>query len=134
MSQIEATRTSEGTPRSRPSRDAELTPFTRVARQRGRLVPGADGDLDQVRKRDTKKVGSRPGQGAAAPMSLRAMPLVRLLWRALNEEASQHLTVDEMSILGHACMGHPPAAETTQLQIHKMRAYLACVVCEITRN
>jgi hypothetical protein len=124
--------TSQGSSARTPRGD--VTPFSRVMRQRGRLDSGTrgrgggggggggDGGDDLNRKIWT---------AAAAPsMSSQAMPLVRLLWRALNEEASQHLTVDELSVLGYACMGHPPETEQTQLQVHKMRACLAYVFQE----
>ncbi len=52
------------------------------------------------------------------------MPHVRLLWQTLNYEASAHLTVDEMHVLGHAMVGHPPTVEEVCLQIHRMRAAL----------
>ena len=79
-----------------------LTPFSHVAKQRGRLLHN----------------GKKTARS-------RAFPLVRLLWKALNEEASLHLTVDELSILGYAMCGHPVSSEMVVLQIHKMRAYLA---------
>ena len=63
-------------------------------------------------------------QNAEAHAHDTVMPHVRLLWQTLNYEASAHLTVDEMHVLGHAMVGHPPTTEEVCLQIHRMRAAL----------